>query len=124
MELNLKLIFFADDTSLFSVVNDPNASTLDLNHELNLISQWAYQWKMSFNPDPTKQAVQVVFLRKSKQIDHAKIYFNDIEVKTVNDHKHLGLILDAKLSFASHINEKISKTHKGLGIIKSLSHVG
>ena len=76
---------------------------------------------MSFNPDPTKQAVQVVFTRKSKQIDHPKIYFNDIEVKTGNDHKHLGLILDSKLSFISHINEKISKAHKGLGIIKSLS---
>ena len=33
----------------------------------------------------------------------------------------LGLILDSKLSFISHINEKISKAHKGLGIIKSLS---
>ena len=43
------------------------------------------------------------------------------EVKTVNDHKHLGLILDSKLSFSSHINEKISKAHKGQGMIKSLS---
>ena len=68
---------------------------------------------MSFNPDPTKQAVQVVFTRKSKQIDHPKIYFNDIEVKTVNDHKQ-GLILDSKLSSISYINEKISKAHKGL----------
>ena len=76
---------------------------------------------MSFNPDPTKQAVQVVFTWKSKQIDHPKIYFNNNEVKTVNDHKHSGLILDSKLSFISHINEKISKAHKGLRIIKSLS---
>ena len=49
------------------------------------------------------------------------MYFNDIEVKTVNDHKHLGLILDSKLCFISHINEKIAKARKGLGIIKSLS---
>ena len=112
---------FADDTSLFTIVKDPDISALKLNHDLHLISQWAYQWKMSFNPEPIKQAVQVVFTRKSKQIDHPKIYFNDIEVKTVNDHKHLGLILDSKLSFISHINEKISKAHKGLGINKSLS---
>ena len=32
------------------------------------------------------------------------------------------MILDDKFSFASHINEKISKAHKGLGVIKSLSH--
>ena len=94
---------------------------MELNHDLELISQWAYQWKMSFNPDPTKQAVEVVFSRKSIKLDHPKIYFNGTEVKTVNEHKHLGLILDTKLSFASHINEKISMAHKGLGIIKSLS---
>ena len=112
---------FADDASLFTIVKDLDISALDLSHDLHLISQWAYQWKMSFNPDPTKQANQVVFTRKSIQIDHPIIYFNDIEVKTVNDHKHLRLILDSKFSFISHINEKISKAHKGLGIIKSLS---
>ena len=69
---------------------------------------------MSFNPDPAKQAIQVVFSRKCKQIDHPKIYLNGIEVKTVNDHKHLGLILDKKLSFVSHIYDK------GLCIMKSL----
>ena len=52
---------FADDISLFTIVKDPDISALELNHDLHLISQWAYQWKMSFNPDPTKQAVQVVF---------------------------------------------------------------
>ena len=56
--------------------------------------------------DPTNQAVQVVFTRKSKQIDHPKIYFNDIEVKSVNDHKHLGLILDSKALFYFSYNIK------------------
>ena len=78
---------------------------------------------MAFNPDSTKQVVQIVFLHKSKQIDHTKIYFNVIQVETVNDHKHLGLILVAKLSFASHINDKISKAFKWLGIFKSLCAV-
>ena len=113
--------FFADDTLLFSIVNDPTISAEELNHDLTLISQWAYQWIMSFNPDPTKQAVQVLFSRKRKPIDHPKIYFNNAEVKSVEEHKHLGLILDSKLTFASHIDEKISKASKGLGILKSLS---
>ena len=33
--------FFADDTMLFSVVHDPNQSAADLNHDLNVINQWA-----------------------------------------------------------------------------------
>ena len=123
LEVGIKshIKFFADDTSLFSIVKNPDASAHELNHGLNLISQWTHQWKMSFNPDPSKQSVHVVFSRKSKPIDHPQIYFNDIEVKSVKEHKHLGLILDAKLSFASHINEKLSKARKGLGIITFLS---
>ena len=34
---------FADDTSLFSVVNDPNISANELNKDLQLISEWAYK---------------------------------------------------------------------------------
>ena len=35
---------FADDTSLFSIVKEPNISALDLNHDMVLIFQWAVQW--------------------------------------------------------------------------------
>ena len=54
---------FADDTFIFRVV-DPS-STADLNNDLRNITAWAHQWKMLFNPDMTKQAVEVVFSKKS-----------------------------------------------------------
>ena len=71
--------FFADDTSLFSIVRNPDTTDDDLNHDLNLITQCAFQWKMSFNPDPNRQAIQLTFSHKGKEKDHPKIYFNDIE---------------------------------------------
>ena len=55
---------FADDTSLFSKVLDINKSVTELNTDLEKISQWAYQWEMQFNPDPSKQANEVIFSRK------------------------------------------------------------
>ena len=42
---------FADDTSFFSVVHDINTSAKELNEDLNKINNWAFQWKMNFNPD-------------------------------------------------------------------------
>ena len=51
--------FFADDT-LFSIVKDPVTSADELNQDLQLISRWALQWKMSFNPDSTKPAEEIV----------------------------------------------------------------
>ena len=113
--------FFADDTSLFSIVQDPKISAEDLNYDLQLIAQWAFQWKMSFNPDPTKPAEEIVFSRKLNSHDHPPLYFNNSMVKRVNEHKHLGLTLDSKLTFANHITEKISKARKGVGVIKYLS---
>ena len=59
--------FFADDTMLFSVIKDPQLSASDLNHDLEVINQWAYQWKMAFNPDPTKQATEILFSCKKKK---------------------------------------------------------
>ena len=112
---------FADDTSLFTLVEDPNTAANDMNHDLKLIRQWAYDWKMSFNPDPKEQAVELIFSRKRIEIDHPVINFTDIPVKKVSEHKHLGIILDSKLSFSAHINAAISKTRKGIGLLKYLS---
>ena len=49
--LNSLIKFFADDTSLFSTVNDPNHSAKVINNDLNKISEWACKWKILFNPD-------------------------------------------------------------------------
>ena len=51
----------ADDTSLFSKVQDINRSANELNCDLEKVSNWAYQWKMQFNLDPNKQANEVIF---------------------------------------------------------------
>ena len=46
---NVKL--FADDTSLSSVIHDVHVSAGKLNEDLKKISEWAFQWKIVFNPD-------------------------------------------------------------------------
>ena len=119
LKCNVKL--FADDTSLFTVVEDPNAAACDLNHDLSLISQWAYIWRISFNSDPHKQAVELTFSRKKIKIDHPLILFNNIHEKKVNEQKHLGIILDSNLSFSAHVKSAISKARKGIGLLKCLS---
>ena len=56
---------FADKTSLFSVIHDISTSARDTNNDLlTLIHNWAFQRKMSFNPDPSKQAQEIIFSRK------------------------------------------------------------
>ena len=54
----------ADDTSLFTIVYDEIVSAQVLNSDLKTIEEWAYQWKMQFNPDVNKQAIEVIFLER------------------------------------------------------------
>ena len=70
---------------LFSIVKDPIISTNDLNHDLSIIQKWAYQWKMEFNPDPTKQATEVLFSCKKSSPYHPPLIFNGMVVAKVND---------------------------------------
>ena len=102
-----------DDTSLFSVVHDTQTSANDLNKDLKITNNWVFQWKIIFNPDPTKQAHEVIFSRKTKKIYHHPLVFNNTNVFQSSSQKHLGIILDSKLIFDEHlkmISLKISKT--------------
>ena len=119
LESNVKL--FADDTSIFSVVNDTNKSCTELNSDLSKINDWAYQWKMSFNPDPNKLAAEVIFSHKIKPDSHPPIYFNNSQVVTRPFTKHLGMVLDSKLNFKQHIDDKICKANRGIGLLKKLN---
>ena len=119
--INSGIKFFADDTMLYSIVHDEHTTAIDLNQDLQTITNWANQWKMAFNPDPNKQAVELIFSQKKNKPLHPLLFFNGIKVTSVESHKHLGVILDSKLNFNYHFNEKISKARKGIGIIKYLS---
>ena len=113
--------FFADDTSLFSIVTNPTLSAFELNSDLKVIENWASQWKMSFNPNPNKQAVEMLFSCKRSEQNHPPLFFNNVLVASASDHKHLGIILDCKLLLTKHISEKVAKARKGIGIIRHLS---
>ena len=101
LQSNSKL--FADDTSLFSTVQDITTSIVSLNNDLTKISEWAVQWKMNFNPDPSKQAQELPFSRKTSSKPYPSLNFNDNPVHQVQLQKHVGLFLNPKLSFDEHI---------------------
>ena len=76
---------------------------------------------MEFNPDPIKQATEVLFSCKKKSVNHPQLNFNGVAVVKVNEQKHLGLTLEPGLSFEKHLSEKIIKAKKNIGILKHLS---
>ncbi len=86
-----------------------------------MITKWANQWKMKFNPDITKQATEVIFSQKYKKPNHPPLVFNGIPVAREISTKHLGMVLDDHLSLRKHVKEAIEKANKGVGLMKFLS---
>ena len=110
---------FADDTSIFSVVKDHLNSSNKLNEDLSKISQWPYRWKISFNSDVSKQAQEVIFSRQKNIGNHPAVFFNNLPIN--RSQKHLGLLLDEKLNFSEHINEKLKKVTKSINLLRKLN---
>ena len=75
---------------------------------------------MTFNSDLSKQSQEVILFRKTVRISHRSLTFKTVPVARTACQKHLGLYLDEKVSFFNHINAKISKANKRIGIIKKI----
>ena len=82
-----------------------------LNEGLEKIGIWAFKWKMNFNPDPNKQAQEIIFSRKKITSLHPVIYFDNKPVKSTQIHKHLG-------SYEHHIKSILNKVNKTIGLLR------
>ena len=107
---------FADDTYLFSKVHEIRKSPSELNDDLEKISHWAYQW------NPKKQANEVIFSRKtfSNNLSHPPIKFNNTDISKCPHQKLLGIVLDPKLNFNAHVDQKIKKCNRIIDDSQSL----
>ena len=120
-EITSSYKIFSDDTLLFSKIENKSYSNFQLNKDLQTISKWTFQWKMLFNPDPIKEAIEVCFSNKRDKFVYPSLKFNNNDVRSANSQKHLGVVIDSKLDFNEHVNNKINKCNKPIGIIKKIS---
>ena len=91
------------------MTNDIESRAATLHNDLTVISNWTFHWKMVFNPDLTKQAQEVIISRKTRELLHPCLSFNDILLKNSISKKHLGLTLDVKLNFGEYITISLKK---------------
>ena len=87
------------------------------------MKQWAFQWKMSFNSDLSKQAQEVIFSRKLKKICNPSLCFNNNNVSQASLQKHLELTLDNRLTFDEHLTNVPNKISKTIGLLRKLQNI-
>ena len=106
---------FADDTSLYAIVDDPISSAVQLNIDLKTNFNWGKTWSVDFNPNKNES---LFVSRKHNDQPHPSLKMGNIEVKEVADHKHLDLVIANDCTWSHHINYISKKTRKRIGSLK------
>ena len=111
-----ELRLFADDTKLFSTINNIT-DCLDLQNDLDALCEWSTKWKLNFHP----QKCSILRLGKNppgftyKMKDEDGHEYELSQTETVKD---LGVTIDRQLTFTSHVDNIVSDANKLVGLIR------
>ena len=108
---------YADDTALYSSAPSHIDLLLTLRTEISVVAKWLKANKLTLNVAKTRL---VVFGSRVKLQNTPKLNLsiNNKPIEQVTGFKYLGLFLDDKLTFNSHVDYIHSKAVKKLGIIR------
>ena len=122
-EINSLCKIFADDTSLFSKVYDIHKSASKLNDDLERQGIGLISRKCSLIQIPTNRLMKLFYLKKQVQITY-HIHLSNLTIMTflnVPHQKYLGIVLDSKLNSNVHVDQKIKKCNRIIGLVRLLS---
>ena len=116
----LSFYLFADDTTILHSEKDIDTLEKTINDELVHVSDWLTANKLSLN---VKKSNVLLFRTKNSPINRKiRIKINGIDAEEKEDAKYLGVMVDNKLSYLSHINHVKSKLTKGNAILAKVRH--
>ena len=118
-DLENQLIAYADDTTLYAPIVSPmNRSGVaeSLNRDLIKIEAWCAIWGMRLNPNKS----QSIIVSRSRTIDppHPPLYLSGAQVLISDSIKLLGVTLDNKLTFETHIRQVSISIAQKTGLLR------
>lgn len=108
---------FADDTTLYIIVDNPVIASKTLNSDLDKIHKWSNQWLVTFNPQKTES---ITISTKRNRTLHPDLYLNGHKISEVSHHKHLGLHFSDNGQWSYHVNIVVAKASSRLHILRRL----
>ena len=113
-----KIKLFADDTSLYCIVDNHETAAVSLNTDLDSLHSWSSDWGVTFNSSKTKS---MLFTRK-QNVNPPTLYLNNDALDNTLIHKHLGLTFNYKGAWKDHINDTYSKACTRLNVLCMLKY--
>jgi hypothetical protein len=99
---------FADDALVYRNINS-NEDAAKLQEDLNLLQSWEKKWQMEFNLDKCEV---LRLTQKRKNTIESDYSIHGQTLKTVSEAKYLGVTLDSKLTFNTHIDNICKKANR------------
>ena len=118
LDIGCAIKLFADDTSIYLIIDHPNNAALELNENLEKVNNWSKQWLVKFNPRKTESLL--ISRKQNNPVIHPSLYFDRIPVVEVTSHKHLGLVFNNRCHWGEHIDYVVSKVSTKLNVLRSL----
>jgi hypothetical protein len=109
-----KLALYADDTAIYAHSFNGEVANRQVQLHLNMILKYFDEWLITINASK-RETILRVFTRKStnnKIITKLKV--KDKTIATTPTVKYLGLTLDTRLNFHTHINNTLTKANATL----------
>lgn len=116
-DIGANIRLFADDTSLFIVVDNPIAAAACLNTDLGRISIWADTWLVTFNPSKNES---LLLSRKLIKPVHPPVYMQNQQISEVETHKHLGIFLSNDCTWHKHVDYIKEKAWNRINVMRRL----
>ena len=115
-DINSSIRLYADDTSLYIIVDNPVEAANKLNSDLSKIHQWATKWLVK-NPAKSES---VIFPRRQNKPYHPPVVLNQKQVSEVTSHTHLGLVFSNDCSWHEHLEYLKAKAWSRINIMRKL----
>ena len=116
VDIHSSIRLFADDTSLYIIVDNPQEAANLLNANPAKIHLWASRWLVSFNPSKSES---MTFSHKQSKPLHPPLNMAQLYINKVTSHKHLGLIFSDDGSWHEHIDHIKAKSWFRLNIMRN-----
>ena len=108
---------FADDTSIYIIIDDPQTAAFILNSDLDTINVWANDWLVDFNPTKT---TSLLISRRQLPIAHPPLEMNNVILNETTSHRHLGLTFSNTCNWSDHIQRVTDTAWSRLNLMRAL----
>lgn len=112
----LRFVLFADDTNFFASGKNLNVLVKTIEQELVLLQKWFNKNRLSLNLSKTK----FMLFTNQKCFDNVSLSFNGIIIERVSEFRFLGVLIDEKLKWKSHIAYVRNKICRNIAVMSKV----